>query len=331
MGFVLHPGGCALGHRPLHEAEAALEGLAERLRAAAARSEQVWVGADLAWAILWADLDLWTLTDGGVDRDLCYELISYVDQAPKIDDDDAHQQALVEGPSAAFAHPPWESETGTLELTWAYLRCLTGTPTALLHCAGDATHTVTRPNGPALAITGVSTEAGHRGFWRSTARRDGQRSLEGLAPHAWPDLYFVPGVWREVDDFEGGYAGVNRALHDALDALDTNGAWAMTAAPPALRPSEPSNPGGAYPPNQLIEERLRGLRLDAAPEKPNVYADPACRKVRERKVGSQTLYCEWHVKLEPHRNRVHFHRPTSGSDDRLIVAIFHRHLRLPGD
>jgi hypothetical protein len=59
----------------------------------------------------------------------------------------------------------------------------------------------------------------------------------------------------------------------------------------------PENADG-LPSNQIIEHRFKGFNLDVAPEKPNVYAHGESRKARETKLGTRTLYCEWHVKLE---------------------------------
>ena len=67
-----------------------------------------------------------------------------------------------------------------------------------------------------------------------------------------------------------------------------------------------------------------------APENPDVYLDRRCREARQITIAGRTLFCEWHGKLEPHRNRVHVHPPVRESKDKLIIGIFDEHLPLPG-
>lgn len=179
----------------------------------------------------------------------------------------------------------------------------------------------------------VVDEASHRDFFRDALdveRVDGA-GLAALAPHAFPDTFFLEGVWDGLRHFEGGYARVRDALHRLLSVLDDHGAWTFTDQTGRLSPREPVPSGAAAVPvtNQLIERRFRGWGLEIAPENPNVRADGECRRARERKLGSRTLYCEWHYKLEPHINRAHIHPPVPESGGKVIVAIFRDHLQLP--
>jgi hypothetical protein len=41
------------------------------------------------------------------------------------------------------------------------------------------------------------------------------------------------------------------------------------------------------------------------------------------------LVFDWHVKIEPHIDRIYFHPPTSESGGRPVVGVIHKHLRLP--
>lgn len=42
--------------------------------------------------------------------------------------------------------------------------------------------------------------------------------------------------------------------------------------------------------------------------------------------GGERYRCEWHSKLEPHRNRIHFHPGNQGTEDCVLVGIFVEHL-----
>jgi hypothetical protein len=179
----------------------------------------------------------------------------------------------------------------------------------------------------------VVDEQTHRSFFRDAldVERSDEGSLPHLAPHAFPDLYFVEGLWRGLRDFEGGYQRVRAGLYRVLATLDDHGAWVFTDETGRLSRAEPIPSDGRRVPvtDKLIEHRFIGWGLDITPEKPNVRADAACRRARERSVGGQILYCEWHCKLEPNINRIHLHGPVPASSRRLVVAIFASHLPLP--
>ena len=82
---------------------------------------------------------------------------------------------------------------------------------------------------------------------------------------------------------------------------------------------------------RAIAARFHEKGIVVAPENPDVGRDKRCREARERTLRATTLYCEWHGKLEPDRNRVHVHGPVPASGGKMIVAIFDDHLPLPGD
>jgi hypothetical protein len=182
----------------------------------------------------------------------------------------------------------------------------------------------------------VVDEASHRSFFRDAgqATPGDKAGLEALAPHAFPDLFFLDGVWDGLRLFEGGYRRVRDALHNLLAVLDDHGGWVFTDDTGRLSPQEgvPTE-GKQHVPvtNQLIQRRFIGWGLDIAPEHLDVYNHHECRRARERTLGSQVLYCEWHFKLEQHINRVHIHGPIPQSNGKLIVAIFRDHLPLPGN
>lgn len=215
-------------------------------------------------------------------------------------------------------------------------RVNTGRATACLPLPGGLSgpHSV-RAGSVESVVHFVTDEKTHRAFFRDVldVERADERRLPELAPHAFPDICFLDGVWRGLRAFEGGYERVRGNLIRLLTALDDFGAWAFTDTTGRRSPQEVAPDDGREQPvtDHLIEQRFVGWGLRVAPEKPNVRADKLCREARERMLGGRRLYCEWHCKLEAHVNRVHFHKPVAESDSKIVVAILADHLRLPGD
>lgn len=174
----------------------------------------------------------------------------------------------------------------------------------------------------------------HRGFFREALAEQklDLRAVEALAPHAFPTVHFIDGVWRDARCFDGGYSRVRDALLGFLAVLDDHGAWVFTDPTGRLSPSEAVSESKPVPVTRaLIERRFHGWGLAVAPENADVARDVECRRARTRTLGTEQLYCEWHYKLERHVNRVHIHEPTPASDGKVIVAVYADHLRLPGD
>lgn len=177
----------------------------------------------------------------------------------------------------------------------------------------------------------VGNEQGRIAFWRDAIKVEGDNvaSLVRFAPNAYPNIYFVRGVVANVDRFAGGYLALRDNVQAAFEALDRHGHWIFTEAPPAVNPNEPRVGTVPSPTNQIIEKRFQNVGLDAAPEKPNVRADRVSRTAREATIGTSKLYCEWHIKVQPHRNRIHVHGPVKESGYRVVVGMIHEHLPLP--
>jgi hypothetical protein len=74
-----------------------------------------------------------------------------------------------------------------------------------------------------------------------------------------------------------------------------------------------------------IEAELRVSGFGISPESPGTRGS----RLMARRVVSyrgEEYVCEWHAKLEPHRNRVHFTLPDPRLDGRMLVGIFVDHL-----
>lgn len=211
--------------------------------------------------------------------------------------------------------------------------------------AGEATACLPLPGrwrGPRTVVVGerservhfVCDETSHRGFFRDRiAAKKVEAAVEPLASHAFPDTYFVDGVWRGLRDFEGGYTRVRESLLDFLARFDDHATWIYSDTTGRLTRGEtaPSHGAAQAITNLLLEGRFAALGLLVSPEARDVHETARPRRERERTIGGRVLYCEWHFKIEKHTNRVHFHGPVPESGDRPIIAIFHKHLCLPGD
>ena len=49
-------------------------------------------------------------------------------------------------------------------------------------------------------------------------------------------------------------------------------------------------------------------------------------KRRDVEFNGRVYRCEWHSKIEGHRNRIHFYPGDETTEDRILVGIFHKHL-----
>lgn len=210
--------------------------------------------------------------------------------------------------------------------------------------AGDAIACLPLPgrwSGPRTVVIGdraailhfVTDETTHRAFFRDVLAGEklDAGGVVALAPHAYPDTHFLDDAWRGLRSFDGGFARVRGELLRFLAVFDDHGAWAFTDDTGRLSPSESVPSDGRRVPvtNAIVQHRFTGWGLDLAPEHPNVRGHGPARRARTRTLAGESLYCEWHCKLEPHINRVHVHRPTKGSGGRVIVAILADHLPLP--
>jgi hypothetical protein len=315
---------------PAEEVSSAISALISRVWIARDRNETVWIGDDLQTRAVMGGCDLWTLFSPAAPIRLSIEL--------------AQELAAWLGAAPRYLEEPWPPEmqeiliqvdenlpAENVDQAWAHHHVRTGCAIACLGLKRFGPHRTASNQGMAT-VHWIINEKTNRDFWRDAIDLEGgsAETLERLAPHAYPDLFFFLGVWQGLKRFAGGYLAIRSELQRYLTVLDDHGAWSFTFPPPALEINDARPPDtGARPSNQIIESRFQRLRLEMAPENPNVYSDSACRRAREITVQNKTLYCEWHGKLEPHRNRIHVHKPDNVSGGKVIVAIFHEHLPLP--
>lgn len=331
MSFVVNGAEWSFDGWNAEEVLDAIDGLLERIDKAHQRNEIVWIGDDLQIKHMLGEFDLWSLCSPSspvnFPPEMVQELVGWLSTAPRYLD----EKEWPNGMDDIVIQVDDEVPAANPDLAWAHHWVRSGKAVGCLTLYEAATRKTTTNHGT-VDVHFVNTETSHRFFWRDAfnVEGDSEATLRRLAAHAFPDLYMVDKVWDGLSDLRGGYLAARLEIRRYLAALDDFGAWVYTCPPPALAPSDiVVAEVGNKPSNQIIERRFIGLNLDMAPEKPNVYADEKCRTAREVTIKNRTLYCEWHGKLEPHRNRLHIHAPVPESGNKLVVAIFHEHLPLP--
>ena len=296
-----------------------------------ARGRAVAIGDDFQTRPMYGGKALWDLfsPDIGLQlgKELADELAAWLDRAPFYLDSAQWPVGFGGSPISIDGAAAVQNE----DVEWAHFSVLAGEPVACLTINDPAVKETVSGTGKSN-VHFVSNKKTRLKFWREAIDVVGDTldNLIRLSPSAFPDLYFHDGSLRGASGLSGGYLGNRLALRKTLAALNDWGSWTFIHPPPAKTPLERSDPDlNARPTNQLIEHRFRGLQLDVVPEKPNVYKDKTSREAREISIHGRTFYCEWHVRLQPHRNRIHIHAPVAESGHRLVVAIVHEHLPLP--
>lgn len=326
------------------ELQSALEDLLERIDVTSRRNERVWIGEDLQTQSVFEQLDLWSLRGPGsplqIDPEVWQELAAWLGRAAFYLDeiewppDFDNFEIGVDG-EAPESHP---------DLAWAHHSVRAGRAVGCIGLRRQGSFETVSQQGRVM-VHWILDETSHRAFWRSAidVLGDSIAVVQELAPHAFPDTYFHRGVLGSLNSLVGGYLPFRKKIRQIFSVVDDWGAWIFTAAPPRILPTDEANNADGFPSNQLVQKRFQARGLEAAPEKPNVYSDKTCREARqitveqevqvgrEIRVERETLYCEWHFKLEPHQNRIHVHAPVKTSGGRPVVGIVCDHLPLPGD
>jgi len=144
------------------------------------------------------------------------------------------------------------------------------------------------------------------------------------ALYAFPEVAFVPGLASQFAKFETRYREVRGDVTKHLAGLNDH-----------FQRLFKENKGA---PDPTMRQLSALCGVDASPESPNTRANKSAMK--ERDVGvdyvsvggrtirvGQTVRCEWHTKIKPTTDRIHFHPGADGvAEGRLIVGIFAGHL-----
>jgi hypothetical protein len=285
------------------EIDTALGGLLERVTIARERQEQVWIGDDLQTRVVLGGLSIWELwapaCPVNLSPELRQEFAAMFGRTSLYLDEETWPEGMSEHTTVAISG---SQQSENSDVAWAHHSVRSRRAVACLGLRRRGVHTTVTNSGSA-DLHWVVDEPGHRAFFRAAidVEHDSEATLERFAPHAFPDLCFIDGIWRGLGDFAGGYLGIRERLRDLLAVLDDHGHWALTAPPPKIREEDEGPMGTGEPSVLLIQQRFKTYGIVLAPEASDVKDDTTCRLARERVLGGRTLYCEWHAK-EPSTN-----------------------------
>jgi hypothetical protein len=130
---------------------------------------------------------------------------------------------------------------------------------------------------------------------------------------AFPDLEFADGLAQQVRRLDGGFAANRTELTRHLAALNDHYAASFAGHPT---------------PNDIIT-RMKALgNVEMSPESPQTRANRSAWNERRVNYRGTTIYCDWHLKMTPTVNRIHFHPARHGVNKLPLVGIIHAHLSL---
>lgn len=310
--FVLSDLPWIAGEITTDEIAAAAEALADRLEVARLRDEEVGLHPE-TWGM--KVLGNSSLTDfyaeGGdsLPRDTRRRLLVRIERlAPLVPrETDLDEFMLPSGPAQApgvrWAAASTEAGRGVAVLT---------TPKAEPRGLVDVGVEV----GKSVCLHFVDDEASHVRFFRDVINREKIDTAEfaDIAPSAFPELAFVPNVFRGLRDLSRPFHDCRQEVVRHFSVLSDHGAAAF-----------------AEPGARLIGAAFQTHGVDCSPETPETMADARLRRLRVRRFRDEDLVFEWHTKIRGDRDRIHIHRGKPGSGNRVIVGIICRHLDLPGD
>ena len=132
------------------------------------------------------------------------------------------------------------------------------------------------------------------------------------AERSFPTLYFKPGISAEIRRFSQAFRVIRPTLTRALTGLDE--------ALPVVRREHPNT-------RELPTAFSTRTGFEISPESPKTHKNRAAMARREVVIDGIAIVCEWHLKMSPQIDRIHFHfgdhRIGGG---RTIVGIFCDHL-----
>jgi hypothetical protein len=130
---------------------------------------------------------------------------------------------------------------------------------------------------------------------------------------SFPQLYFRGTIADDLDKFSQSYQAMRPTLMRALADLNDQ-------LPPLRQLRLP-----------IIEIERRfnaSSEFSISPESPQTHKDAAAMRQRNVMFGNNEICCEWHLKIQPDRDRIHFHFGVPGiAGNKILIGIFCLHLK----
>lgn len=148
-------------------------------------------------------------------------------------------------------------------------------------------------------------------FWRYLFRFEHveEKRFFALAALAFPRLELHPDL--SFGRFEGNYTDLRERVVTILAGLSDHFATEFVRCRGLPRD---------------IQAALSIHQIDLSPESPKTRASTKLMHQRDVIHNGTTFSCEWHAKLEPHRNRIHFSAPSPELKGKILIGLFIRHL-----
>lgn len=148
-------------------------------------------------------------------------------------------------------------------------------------------------------------------FWRTLFEMEDVTEADFFdwASLAFPNLVFYSGL--SFRRFDGSYRDMRPHVVNHLSVLNDHFLTAHRAA---------------HGISQQVEGALADLGCPGvSPESPKTHQNERVMRQRDVNYAGDVIRCEWHTKIEPHRNRIHF---AFGSflSSKILIGIFVNHL-----
>lgn len=303
--FVVDEGVLSLDNVPKEQRRVLLYALTEQLNTLQHLGEDV--GILNGWGALVClngdDVAMVLAQSRVLDRDQSLRLLTLLSRCPAWDQDNT----VVTDPAVFVDGVPHKGYGVARARELTLLRQWTAVVTTQ-HRFSEGVHSVDDlSQSLAAEVYFVVSDAGVPAFFRMLYELDDvpEGQFFELARLAFPNLVFAETV--DFRHFEGSYATLRSVVVHHLGQINDRFAEALVAGHGVS--SEVSSRMG-------IAVSIEGSTRSS--ERLMARRDVEFRGKRYR--------CEWHSKIEAHRNRIHFHAGDSKTGGRILIGIFHRHL-----
>jgi hypothetical protein len=148
-------------------------------------------------------------------------------------------------------------------------------------------------------------------FWRATIafEKPPEKEFYRRALDAFPNLVLHPGL--SFGSFEGSYQDLREPVSAVLAEINDGftAVWYEVSGQP-----------------HEVEVRMGSRGVDMSRESVKTRGSHKHMAMRDVDHDGVWFRCEWHAKLERHRNRIHFSLPSEALDGRILIGLFVDHL-----
>ncbi|WP_433599748.1 hypothetical protein ACQPXH_29645 [Nocardia sp. CA-135953] len=245
------------------------------------------------------------LLDPRIDRDIRQELHGRLDKIARYDEDPSEWEFTIGTKVLPIA--PSVGICLMMAAKQVQIACLT---TATAGRRG-AERVESRTGGPGESVFFIADKTDAPLFWRSILDSD-PGLLDNVADHQhlpFPNIVFVDGIWDQLGRFSGPPLVVRRQVIANLAGLHDHAPRIWSAEKQSVR-------------------RVKLMQIEAdvvcSPESPKTHKNAKAMRQRLVDFNGEQISCEWHAKLSPTSNRIHF----AVHEGQLFVGIFDEQLHV---